>query len=128
MRFWKEMDDTDIDLALKWHSIVGKNRELHGFEKRLATTDKEKTLADKKEIKAMKKEKEQESQNNYDLGFRDAKSSFDNVIREAQATSFLDGWVSSLNIPNIPLDSSHKVLENVSLPEDIFPKKKAPKG
>ena len=73
----------------------------------------------------MKKEKEQECQKNYDLNFGDAKSSFDNVIREARAASFLDGWVSSLNIPNIPLDSSHRVLENVSLPEDIFPKEQA---
>ena len=76
----------------------------------------------------MKKEKEQECQKNYDLNFGDAKSSFDNVIREARAASFLDGWVSSLNIPNIPLDSSHRVLENVSLPEDIFPKEQALKG
>lgn len=76
----------------------------------------------------MKKEKEQESQKNYDLDFGDAKSSLDNVIREAWATSFLDGWVSSLNIPNIPLDSSHKLLESVLLPEDIFPEKQAPKG
>ena len=33
-----------------------------------------------------------------------------------------------MNIPNIPLDSSHRVLKNVSLPEDIFPKEQAPKG
>ena len=65
---------------------------------------------------------------NNDLDLGNAKSSFDNVIQKARATSFLDGWVSSLNIPNIPLDSSHRVLKNVSLPEDIFPKEQAPKG
>lgn len=39
-------------------NIQDKNRELHGFEKRLATTDKERTSADRK-VKCLEKKLEE---------------------------------------------------------------------
>ena len=59
----------------------------------------------------------------YDMGFLDAKNLVNNVVREAWLGSFTDGWVATLDLLNVPLNSPYCAMESVHYPAKMLKRK-----
>lgn len=64
-------------------------------------------------MKTMKKQHIEEEWKFYNMGILDAKNLVDNVVREAWLGSFMDGWVATLDILRVTLNSPYCAMQSV---------------
>nr|POE68520.1 hypothetical protein CFP56_47918 [Quercus suber] len=75
-------------------------------------------MARNEELVAMKRNLEQLKQDNYDLGFDDAKRFVAKVIKEARLVGYLEGLVAAFYAMHLPLTSLFRDLLKVPLLEE----------
>ena len=54
------------------------------------------------------------------MGFLDAKNLVNNVVREARLGSFMDRWVATLDLLNVPLNSPYCAMKSVTYPAKML--------